>query len=107
MTHLRTLDIGGHHISKIPPEIGNLKQLRKLDISNNQITALPPEIGQIVRWLKELQINRNRFTTLPPEIGLLTRLTLLDVGLCPNLTSLPQRLETCVSCKSWNLIIQN
>ncbi|MEO1523266.1 MAG: hypothetical protein AAFU78_21170, partial [Cyanobacteria bacterium J06633_2] len=51
------LDLSGHELTELPPEIGQLTQLKTLILGKydqqtyryigNQLSALPPEIGQL------------------------------------------------------------
>ncbi|MBF0566905.1 MAG: leucine-rich repeat domain-containing protein [Nitrospirae bacterium] len=61
------LDISGHKLTELPPEIGTLAKLQDLNLSYNQLTELPPEIGKLTN-LYEFDLLRNRLTTLPPPI---------------------------------------
>ena len=66
-------------LTKLPPELFQLKALRDLDLCQNQLTALPPEIGGL-EALTDLRLSSNQLAALPPEIGRLTALTYLDLS---------------------------
>ncbi len=88
--NLTQLDLSGHQIKALPPEIGKLTSLTWLDINGNQLTGLPSEIGKLTS-LTKLDLTENQLTGLPPEIGKLTRLTRLDLSE-NQLTGLPSEI---------------
>lgn len=65
---------------KIPPELGNLKNLEWLHLGSNQLEGrIPPELGNLDR-LKELRLRINRLTgEIPPELGNLVNLESLQL----------------------------
>ncbi|KAH6931461.1 hypothetical protein HPB50_024466 [Hyalomma asiaticum] len=68
MDTLRALYLGDNEFEKIPPAIGQLKNLQILSVRENDLVELPKELGQLTR-LRELHIQGNRLTLLPPELG--------------------------------------
>jgi Leucine-rich repeat (LRR) protein len=44
---LKELNLASAEISKLPPEIGNLKNLWSLDLFGNPISKLPPELEKM------------------------------------------------------------
>ncbi|MCI5120784.1 MAG: GTP-binding protein, partial [Candidatus Electrothrix sp. AUS4] len=81
------LNLSGHNLTELPPELFQLKELRELDLDHNQLSELPQELFQL-KNLTRLRCCNNRLTALPPEIALLSHLTALNC--CDNqLTSLP------------------
>src|SRR5258708_7686741 len=68
------LNLGGLHLTTLPPQIGQLTALTGLFLDRNQLRALPPEIGQVPA-LTQLSLNINQLRALPREI---TRLTGLE-----------------------------
>ena len=87
------LDLSGHQLKALSPEIGKLTQLKKLilgkylydakgnvtRIVGNDIMILPPEIGLLTE-LEELSLIGNQLSTLPPEIAQLTKLKSLAIS---------------------------
>ena len=73
------LDLSKNHISRLPPQIGELEHLSVLDVSNTGLEALPPEIGQLSN-LRILKAAGNRLFMLPEEIGKLKNLMSLDLS---------------------------
>lgn len=72
-----SLEIGGHEISVIPSEFGNLTKLRQLICYWNKLTELPAEIGNLEK-LSGVNFQNNKLASLPTEIGNLTNLWYLD-----------------------------
>ncbi len=77
------LDLSGHGLKVLPPEIGRLKYLQRLVLGDkwdgNELEKLPPEISHLEQ-LRELKIASNKLKSLPPEIGHLRQLQHLDLG---------------------------
>jgi len=70
---LSELRLANNFITRIPSQIGNLKNLQFLDLSNNQIGELPREFGWLTN-LKELLLFNNHIQDLPAEMGFLFQL---------------------------------
>lgn len=68
MDTLRALYLGDNEFERLPPQIGELKNLQILSLRENDLIDLPKELGQLAR-LRELHIQGNRLTLLPPELG--------------------------------------
>ncbi|MGB3693733.1 MAG: leucine-rich repeat domain-containing protein, partial [Spirulinaceae cyanobacterium] len=87
-TGAKELDLAGHDLTELPPEIGQLTQLESLvlgkvdyerrKILGNKIKSLPPEIVQLTN-LTSLNLSRNQLTALPAEIRQLPKLKILDL----------------------------
>ena len=67
-------------LTRLPAEIGQLRELIDLSCEGNLIPQLPEEIGQL-RELKFLNCSENRISGLCPEIGQLRELTELSCQL--------------------------
>lgn len=75
---LNELYIASNKLTRLPKEIGELRQLRHLDASYNQISELPPEIGMCT-YLKQLLLFNNNIQELPFELGSLHLLEMLGI----------------------------
>lgn len=75
---LNELYIASNKLSRLPKQIGELRQLRHLDASFNQITELPPELGMCT-YLKQLLLFNNSIQELPFELGSLHLLEMLGI----------------------------
>jgi len=80
---LKKLDLSGcKELKRLPPEIGQLKNLTELSLSETTISSLALEIGQLTN-LTKLDLYRSEITELPSEIGQLTNLLELDLKYTP------------------------
>ncbi|KAH6889758.1 Endonuclease/exonuclease/phosphatase [Thelonectria olida] len=75
---LNELYIASNKLTRLPKEIGELRQLRHLDASYNQISELPPELGMCT-YLKQLLLFNNNIQELPFELGSLHLLEMLGI----------------------------
>ncbi|KAG9253050.1 Endonuclease/exonuclease/phosphatase [Emericellopsis atlantica] len=75
---LNELYIASNKLTRLPKQIGELRQLRHLDASYNQLVDLPPELGMCT-YLKQLLLFSNNITELPFELGSLHLLEMLGV----------------------------
>ena len=75
---LNDVYIASNKLTRLPKEIGELRQLRHLDASFNQISELPPELGMCT-FLKQLLLFNNNIQELPFELGSLHLLELLGI----------------------------
>ncbi|MBD2511814.1 leucine-rich repeat domain-containing protein [Nostoc muscorum FACHB-395] len=95
------LNISGHNLIRLPPEIGQLTNLQSLNLNNNQLSSLPSEIGQLTN-LQSLNLNNNQLSSLPSEIGQLTNLQSLDLN-SNQLSSLPSEIGQLTNLQSLDL----
>ncbi|TQV95539.1 hypothetical protein V2A60_000729 [Cordyceps javanica] len=75
---LSELYIASNKLTRLPKQIGDLRQLKHLDVSYNQLTELPPELGMCT-FLKQLLLFNNSIQELPFELGSLHSLEVLGV----------------------------
>lgn len=75
---LNELYIASNKLTRLPKQIGELRQLRHLDASYNQISELPPELGMCT-YLKQLLLFHNNLHALPTELGTLHMLEMLGI----------------------------
>jgi hypothetical protein len=66
-------------LSKLPLEIGLLKNLRVLSLAHNDLEDLPSVMGQL-KYLEELDLSWNKLTHLPSVLGQLTQLKILKIN---------------------------
>jgi RAP1 GTPase activating protein 1 len=76
---IRTLDLSGNCLRKMPALLCDLVTLSRLYLNFNQLSKIPKTIGKLT-GLKEFAIAGNQLTTLPPTMGRLASLELLDIG---------------------------
>jgi internalin A len=105
------LDLSGMNLSKLPPEIGNLKQLKrlilgkwdekKLERAGNQLATLPEELWQLQK-LEELNLSYNKINTLPELIGQLINLNVLDLS-TNKISTLPESISQLINLTTLEL----
>lgn len=78
LKNLISLSLNTNLLTELPESIGQLKKLRYLMLINNNLTSLPESIGELSD-LRILLLSRNKLTRLPDGIGQLKRLTNLFV----------------------------
>ncbi|VAI22147.1 unnamed protein product [Triticum turgidum subsp. durum] len=66
-------------VTRIPPQIGNLRHLETLEIELTQISVLPPQIGKLQN-LETLDVRLTRVKELPKELIQLPKLANLHFG---------------------------
>jgi hypothetical protein len=79
LSALRTLDLHGSALEKLPASIGALRSLESLDLGGNALGQLPPSLGRLTS-LKELSLEGNRLAALPEEMGGLAQLKGLNIA---------------------------
>ena len=78
--HWKGIDLSGHGIPKVVPQIFAYEFLNELYLSHNELTKLPAQIGAL-RNLRTLDVSNNKLTELPVEVGMcvfLEKLLLFD-----------------------------
>lgn len=91
-THLKEWHISNTLIQIIPKYIELFQAMRILDLPKNQISRLPAEIG-CLKNLKELNVSFNHLKSIPPELGDCENLEKLDCSGNLELTELPFELS--------------
>uniref|UniRef100_A0A8D1HER5 Leucine rich repeat containing 2 n=1 Tax=Sus scrofa TaxID=9823 RepID=A0A8D1HER5_PIG len=91
-THLKEWHISNTLIQIIPTYIELFQAMRILDLPKNQISRLPAEIGRL-KNLKELNVSFNYLKSIPPELGDCENLEKLDCSGNLELTELPFELS--------------
>ena len=86
---LRTLNLKGNMLERLPVENILIAALRYLDVSENKLSSLPSGVGEL--RLKTLSAAGNQLTSLPESLVNITSLVELDVG-GNQLTELPQAI---------------
>jgi len=100
--NITRLDLSpSYRLTKLPPQIGDLKKLEYLFLGFNKLTTLPPQIGKLEN-LRVLHLNNNKLKSLPSTIGKLTKLEKLDLS-DNALESLPPQIGLCENLKKLNL----
>lgn len=75
---LRTLDISRTNISEIPSEVWELEYLKMLDLRGTRIRHLPEKVKQLTS-LKRLDISHTKISDLPSGVCRLPNLKTLDL----------------------------
>lgn len=89
MVKLKSLQIGGTSISRLPNDIGNLPLLETLNLANcGSLTSIPESVCMLTS-LKSLSLGNSAITSIPENIGDLQNLTSLGIYACAKLTSIP------------------
>lgn len=83
------LELVNCHITKLPPQIGDLIQLTYIDLTNNALTDLPYDMTRLIN-LQGLNISNNNFTKIPNVVFNL-KLTNLNM-LYNNITNIPNEI---------------
>ena len=95
---LQELILCRNQITRLPAEIGLLRNLEMLEVSEHQqLMTLPEEIGQLTH-LTYLNMSQSQITVLPSAVGKLEQLTYLSINSAalkhfPPELSLLQKLE--------------
>ncbi|GLJ34298.1 hypothetical protein SUGI_0689240 [Cryptomeria japonica] len=89
---LRTLNLVGTSLERLPNEVGRLVNLEVLEIGSSYLTDLPISLGNMTN-LRTLNLEDcKNLTCLPDWLGQMTNLRALNVKDCKNLTRLPDSL---------------
>ncbi|KAF4351783.1 hypothetical protein G4B88_030144 [Cannabis sativa] len=90
--HLKTLQLIGMNISRIPKFIGSLKELTRLDLRNNPISGIiPPQLGNLTK-LEYLDLSKGTSQMTIDNPRWLSQLTSLISLSLSNFLYIPQQL---------------
>jgi len=64
---VRSVDLRGHGLKVIPPEINHLRNLQVLRLQNNQITQVDPQAFTSCPALYRLDLENNQLTQISPQ----------------------------------------
>lgn len=101
LKNLSYLNLSIGSLQDFPKEIKNLKNLRYLIISENHFTQFPKILTKLTKLL-QIQMRINKVQTLPNEIQNLKSLKWLDLAY-NNLVSLPESIGECKELISLDL----
>jgi len=105
LTSLTRLDLGNSDLLRLPPTIGQLKNLEELDLSFTiELSAISEEIGELAN-LRKLKLNCSGigFRSIPSSIGKLKNLKELNLSYTENLTKLPDEIGDLESLQKLDL----
>ncbi len=105
LTSLTRLDLGSSDLLRLPPTIGELKNLEELDLSFTvELSAISEEIGELAS-LRKLKLNSSGIgcRSIPSSIGRLKGLKELNLSYTENLTSLPDEIGDLESLQKLDL----
>jgi len=89
-TNLKTLKLGGNHLSNLPNDFNLLTKLETLHLDNNNFETIPLQITKI-KSLKTLGLFANQITQIPATISSLTNLQVFYIWE-NKLTTLPKEI---------------
>jgi len=93
LSALQELDVRNNLLTKLPANMGALKELEYLYLNDNHLKKLPETLGEL-KNLKLLHIGRNHIEgPVPAFIGNLESLVELDVSGCCDDNQLPSTLS--------------
>ncbi|HQU85449.1 MAG TPA: COR domain-containing protein [Pyrinomonadaceae bacterium] len=102
LKNLQRLNLQNNQLSELPKEIGELKKIRNLFLFNNNIIKLPDQIKDL-KSLEILSLETNELSELPKEIGELKKLQILYLD-SNRLTELPKEIRNLKSLRKLSLI---
>ena len=82
LRYIRSINLNGNKIKKLPAEFGSLVQLKFLDLSHNMLAEIPGSVSKLKK-LKTLNLTGNNFTSLNDELQYLDSLE--EINLSGNL----------------------
>jgi internalin A len=97
------LNLSGMGVWKLPPEIGELKNLNSLSLNHTRFNVLPESIGNLIN-LTSLHISSNKqLQVLPESIGNLINLTSLHISSNEQLQVLPESIGNLINLTSLHI----
>jgi hypothetical protein len=100
-----SLNMSNNHVTLVPPELSQLKNLKALYLQHNNLTSVPSELSQL-KNLKYLYLNNNNLSSVPSELAQLKNLKGLDLS-NNNLESVPSELSQLTNLKILDLSYNN
>lgn len=99
--YVRTLNLSGNKLTRLPNDLGQMKSLVSLNLSNNAITKFPMTVRQVTS-LSELNLSKNTLNSIGYEFSSVTTITSLNLS--DNLfTSIPSPIPKLINLKTLNL----
>ena len=98
---LKDLELRNCRLKEIPENIGRLKKLRELDVSHNQLTEIPAAIKGCIS-LERLCVKNNKIKVLPKELFEIKSLAILEAG-NNLLTEVPDKIARQCELRNINL----
>ncbi len=79
MSNLKSLDIGCNHLTSIPIELAECREIKELSLYRNRLTEIPKEIFSLPK-VSFLDLGGNRLQDIPVEISNLDFLSCLSLS---------------------------
>jgi len=76
--NLRTLDLSGNRLARLPAQVASFGQLKHLTLSRNRLAALADELAGAVK-LETLLLDRNRLRAVPASFARLANLKTVNL----------------------------
>ncbi len=84
--HLRTLNLAGNGLCRLPDQLSTLSELRALSVGGNYLKELPASFARL-QGLRDLRLLSNPWQEFPAPLLKLPSLRILDLSYCPDAMS--------------------